>query len=298
MKIVDPHMHLCKLDVIHYPWLANPRQDWFISPYDAIAKTYNLSDFLRDAGEIEVVKIVHIESGAESRDWLNESSWLQSIADAPESAGRPNGIVAAIDLGASDIERVLETHKGFSTLRGVRQILNVHKNPFYDFVGHDFMHDPAWQAGFTLLKKSELSFDLQIYPSQMLEAAALANKNPDTVLILNHTGMFVDRDTVAGWRTWCEGMKLLSASPNVMVKISGMGMIDHNWTPESIRPYVLETIHCFGIDRCMFASNFPVDSLFSTYSNLWRAYDAVVAGLSETEKQKLFQTNAERIYRI
>ena len=298
MKIVDPHMHLCKLEAIHYPWLACPRSDWFLGPYETIAKTYELRDFLRDAGKIEVVKIVHIESGADSQDWLSESRWLQSIADDPRSGGRPNGIVAAVNLSDPDIERLLEKHKSFPNVRGVRQILNVHENPLYDFVGRDFMCDPAWQRGFALLDRFDLSFDLQIYPSQMPAAAALANKHPHTVLILNHTGMFVDRETVAGWRTWRDNMRLLAAHPNVMVKISGMGMIDHNWTLESIRPYVLETIDSFGIDRCMFASNFPVDSLYGSYTDLWHAYDATVAGLSEAEKSKLFQQNAERIYRI
>jgi predicted TIM-barrel fold metal-dependent hydrolase len=298
MKIVDPHMHLCNLKAMRYPWLASPREDWFIGPYGTLAKTHELSDFLREAGEIEVLKIVHIENGAEPEDHVAESAWLQSTANDPESAGRPNGIVAAADLSKPDIESTLEAHRAFPNVRGIRQILNVHQEPFYSFVDHHFMHDPAWQAGFALLHKFDLSFDLQIYPSQMPDAAGLAKRNPGTTIILNHTGMFVDRDTLAGWQAWRDGMLALAANPNVMVKISGMGMIDHPWTIESIRPYVLQTIDCFGIDRCMFASNFPVDRLFGSYSALWHAYHSCVAGFSETEKERLFRTNAERAYRI
>src|ERR1035437_3059431 len=298
MKIVDPHVHLCNPREIRYPWQANPNPDWFILPSGALAKAHELPDFLSEAGEIEVLKLVHIEDNADPADWLAEARWAQSVADDPMSAGRPNGVVAAADLSKHDIEQSLEAQKAFPAVRGIRQILNVHKNPFYDFAGYDFMNDSAWQAGFALLEKFELSFDLQIYPSQMREAAALAERHPGTTLILNHTGMFVDRNTVSGWRAWRDGMRALSSNPNVMVKISGMGMFDHQWTIESIRCYVLETIDCFGIDRCMFASNFPVDSLFGSYPDLWRAYDASIAGLSETEKKKLFQTNAERIYRI
>jgi predicted TIM-barrel fold metal-dependent hydrolase len=93
-------------------------------------------------------------------------------------------------------------------------------------------------------------------------------------------------------------MVAMAANPNVMVKISGMGMIDHSWTIESIRPYVLQTIDSFGVDRCMFASNFPVDRLYGSYSALWHAFDSCVAGFSESDKEKLFRTNAERSYRI
>jgi predicted TIM-barrel fold metal-dependent hydrolase len=160
------------------------------------------------------------------------------------------------------------------------------------------MREPAWRKGFGLLKRHGLSFDLQIYPSQMEEAAALAREHENTTLIVNHTGMFVDRGSVAGWRAWRDGMRLLAACPNVAVKISGLGMIDHGWTVESIRPYALETIDAFGVERAMFASNFPVDRLYGTYERQWQAFAAIVADASEAEKAALFQGNAQWIYRI
>jgi predicted TIM-barrel fold metal-dependent hydrolase len=298
MQIVDPHMHLWNLKTHRYPWLDKPRADWFTGPYDALAKTHELADFLGAAKDVEVLKIVHVEAGHDPSDPVAESRWLQSIADDRTSGGRPNGIVAAADLSRSDAEKTLEGHKAFPSVRGIRQVLNFHESPFYDYVGKHFMRDPAWQAGFKLLRKFGFSFDLHIYPSQMLEAADIAKRNPETTIIVNHTGLFIDRDSVAGWRTWRDGMRALAACPNVMVKISGMGMIDHHWTVESIRPLVLETIDCFGIDRSMFASNFPVDSLYGSYPDLWRAYHACVARLSDHEKQKLFRTNAEFVYRI
>jgi predicted TIM-barrel fold metal-dependent hydrolase len=90
----------------------------------------------------------------------------------------------------------------------------------------------------------------------------------------------------------------LAAASNVAVKISGLGMFDHHWTVESLRPYVLEAIDAFGVERSMFASNFTVDRLYGTYTDLWQAFAAVVAGASDTEKAALFRENAERIYRI
>lgn len=298
IKVVDPHMHLCNFGTIRYPWLEDPRPDCFLSPYDALARCHGVADFLRNAEEIEVLKVVHVENSPAPEDRIRETQWLQSIANDPNSCGMPNGLVAAIDLSAPDLELTLTAYQSFPAMRGVRQMLNVHESPFYDYVGCHFMSNPAWQSGFRLLSKFGLSFDLHIYPSQMREAAALARSNSNTTVILNHTGMFVDRNTLAGWRNWHDGMRMLAACPTVMVKISGMGMLDHDWTIESIRPYVLETIDCFGIDRCMFASNFPVDGLYGSYSNLWNAYHACVAGFGETEKEKLFRANAERIYRI
>ena len=82
------------------------------------------------------------------------------------------------------------------------------------------------------------------------------------------------------------------------VKISGLVMMDRQWTPDSLRPFVLQTIDIVGVDRCMFASNFPVDSLFADYTALWEALDAITADFSEEERRKLFRENAERYYRI
>jgi predicted TIM-barrel fold metal-dependent hydrolase len=297
MQVVDPHIHLWDLEQLHYPWLKAPKRT-FMGDYTPLIRNHGVSEFLADAGEIEVLKVVHIDAAHDPADPIAETRWLQSLADNPNNRGIPHGIVAYADLSAPHVELLLAAHVESSNVRGIRQILNVHPDPLFDYVGRHFMREPGWRAGFGLLKKYDLSFDVQINPSHIQAAAALAHEHPYTTLILNHTGMFVDRDSVDGWREWRDGMRLLAESPNVAAKISGLGMIDHEWTVESIRPYVLETIDAFGVDRTMFASNFPVDRLYGTYEELWRAFDAVIAAASEGEKSALFRDNAQRIYRI
>ncbi len=93
-------------------------------------------------------------------------------------------------------------------------------------------------------------------------------------------------------------MKKFGNEPNTSVKISALGMLDQKWTVDSIRPFVLDTIETAGINKCMFASNFPVDSLFSDYETVWRAYDEITADFSEEERAALFHGNAEKHYRI
>jgi predicted TIM-barrel fold metal-dependent hydrolase len=93
-------------------------------------------------------------------------------------------------------------------------------------------------------------------------------------------------------------MRLLAGCPNVAVKISGLGMADRNWTEASMRPFVLATIELFGVERCLFASNFPVDKLMSDYRTLWQAYDNITRDFSADERAALFQGNAARYYRI
>jgi len=239
-----------------------------------------------------------VEANHDPADPVEETRWLQGLADEADSRGMPNGIVAGADLAAPNAAEILEGHAAFANTRGIRQILNVHENKLFDYIGRHLMRDPVWRENFSLLRRHDLSFDMQLYPSQMDEAVALANEHADTQIIVNHAGMFVDRSSVAGYRAWRDGMRKLAGCPNVTVKISGFAMFDHRWTVESLRPYVLETIDTFGVERAMFASNFPVDRLFGSYEDLWRAYASIVADASVAEKDALFRHNAERVYRI
>jgi predicted TIM-barrel fold metal-dependent hydrolase len=297
MQVVDSHIHLWDLKTHRYPWLENPGVSFAGDARD-LKHDYLLDDLLREAGDIEVLKLVHVEANHDPADPVEETRWLQSVADRSESRGMPNAIVAAVDLSAANAPALLEAHASFANTRGIRQILNVHENKLFDYVGRHFMREPQWREHFALLRRHDLSFDLQLYPSQMEEAAALAREHADTLFIVNHAGMFVDRNSVAGYRAWREGLRTLAGCRNVAVKISGLAMFDHDWTVESLRPYVLETIDTFGVERAMFASNFPVDRQYGSYTDLWRAYAAIVDGVSASEKEALFRGNAERCYRI
>jgi predicted TIM-barrel fold metal-dependent hydrolase len=297
MQVVDSHIHLWDLKTHRYPWLENPGVS-FVGDARDLKHDYLLDDLLGEAGDIEVLKLVHVEANHDPADPVEETRWLQSIADRQESRGMPNAIVAAVDLSAPNAPAVLEAHASFANTRGIRQILNVHENKLFDYGGRHFMRETQWREHFALLRRYDMSFDLQLYPSQMEEAAALARARGETQFVINHAGMFVDRNSVAGYRAWRDGMRVLAGCRNVAVKISGLAMFDHQWSVESLRPYVLETIDAFGVERAMFASNFPVDRLFGSYADLWHAYALIVAGASVAEKEALFRRNAERFYRV
>ncbi|WP_310631963.1 amidohydrolase family protein [Paraburkholderia sp.] len=299
MQVVDPHVHFWDLDTHHYPWLAKPATS-FVCDARELKHNYLPADLVREAGDIHVLKVVHVEANHDPADPVEETRWLESLAEADGNPahGLPNAIVAACDLSAANAPDILAQHAAFKRVRGIRQILNVHTNSLYDYVGRHYMRETLWREHFALLEQHDFSFDLQLYPAQMEEAAALARAHPGIALVVNHCGMFVDRSSVAGWRAWREGLRLLAACPNVSVKISGLAMFDHTWSVESLRPYVLEAIDAFGVERAMFASNFPVDRLFGSYADLWHAYAAIVSDASERDRHALFCGNAERIYRI
>ncbi|MEM9964618.1 MAG: amidohydrolase family protein [Asticcacaulis sp.] len=294
-RFVDAHVHFWDLSHLRYDWLSPPFSDTGPNGnVSVIAHNYGVADYLSDLAGITVEGAVHIDAGARADQALLETEWLQKKADAE---GLPSAIVAFTALNEAGAEALLAQHVAHKNVRGIRQILNWHPDANLTYTPRDLLKDDAFHAGYALLGKHNLSFDLQLYPNQMTDAAALAAKHPDIPVIINHLGMPVDRSP-GGIGFWEQGMRQLAALPHVSVKISGLGFGDRNWSIDSTRDIVLKTIEIFGTDRAMFASDFPTDKLFANYKNQLAVFDELTSDLSETERDNLFAANALRIYRI
>ncbi len=290
LQIVDPHIHLWDLWTRIYPHFEKPGPG---GANATICRSYLIEEYLEEGRDaFEIVGAVHVE--AFPTDPVKETETLQKVADANPL---PLVIVGNGDLGSPQFPALLDQHQEFAIFRGIRQVVNMHPDPKRSYTSRDLMAEGQFLEGLRELGRRGLSFDLQLYPHQMETAAALAAKAPDTRIILNHAGMWADRD-LAGWRQYKAGLRTLAAQPNIVAKISGLAMLDNGWTTESIRPLVLESIDAFGPERAMFASNFPVDKQYSDFVTVWRAFDAITAGFSEAERAGLFRDNARKHYRI
>ena len=298
-ELIDTHHHLWDLENNPYPWLTEPI-DHFVGDYSAIRNSWLISDLHAGAKNVPLVKSVHVQAEWDHNlDPVGETTWLQCVADDPDSQGMPNAIVGFANLSDPDVESILERHASHANWRGIRHMLNWSddKANFRFAEAGGLMSDRQWRKGFELIGKFGGSFDLQVWPWQLEEAAKLGNDIPEVPMILNHTAMPIGRSP-GELREWRKGLESLGRAPNVSAKISALGMLDQTWNVESIAPFVLDTIDILGVDRCMFASNFPVDSLFSDYETVWKAYDEITRDFTDSERAKLFRTNAERYYRI
>lgn len=297
-RMIDSHHHLFDLDANPYPWLQlDPPPDIFVGDITPIRRPYLVDDLLADAAGCNLRKSVHIEVGWDPSDLVGETRWLQSVAD---ERGFPHAIVAEAHLHEDGAQAILEEHSAFPNTRGIRHQILAHDDPRFNTAERpDMLTLPAWRAGFALLEPLGLSFDLQIYAHQMADAADLAASFPQTQIVLDHAGLPLLHEE-GGWERWETGMRALAAHENVVTKISGLGMVDHSWTTDSIRPVVARTLEIFGVDRCLFGSNFPVDGLYSSYGTVVAAYEAIVGelGLSANEQDAFFYANAERVYRL
>ena len=185
--VIDAHHHLWDLERNKYPWLQvrpfAPRLEGDIGP---IAMDYLLDDYLADTRNQNVVRSVHIECGWDPSNPVGETEWLQRLAD---KHGYPHGIVARATLDAPDVEEVLEGHARHKNIRGIRHAINWHSDPTKTYVDRpDLIRNAAWRRGFGLLRRFGFSFDLQLYPAQMADAAELARAYPDMLITQTNAG--------------------------------------------------------------------------------------------------------------
>src|SRR5690606_33046984 len=296
LPIVDAHQHFWDLERNYVPWLCDePMIPFRYGDYSALRRNYLPHDYLRDAAGHQVIGTVYVETEWDPCDFVGETRWLQEIIAA---TGFPHAIVAGARLDDPEVEAVLAGHAAFAQVRGIRHKPRAAPSAAEVRVGAPgSMDDPAWRRGYALLERHGFSFDLQTPWWHLAEAARLARDFPNTQIILNHTGLPSDRspEGLAGWR---RAMATLAAEPNVAVKISGLGQPGQPWSVAANGPIVRDTIAIFGVERCMFASNFPVDRLCADFDTISRGFEAIVADLSEVERRRLFCDNAIAFYRL
>ena len=289
--VVDAHQHFWDPIANYHPWLRDePPIPFRYGDYRAIRRRYLPADYLADATSYEVRGTVYVETEWDPRDPVGETRYVEKLR---RETGLPTVSVAQAWLDRDDCAAALDAQAGFPFVRGVR-----HK-PRANAAATDAtpggMADAKWRAGFARFARHGLRFDLQTPWWHLHEAAQLARDFPDTQIILNHAGLPSDRsaDRLQGWR---RAMGVLAECPNAAVKISGIGQPGRPWTVAANRDVVLSVIELFGIRRCMFASNFPVDSLCASFDTIFSGFREITRDFSDDEQRALFHDNAIFIY--
>lgn len=298
LPIIDAHHHLWDLGSgpLHYPWLqGNEHEPFFLGETAPLRRDYLPADYRQDSLGHRVVATVHVEAECSRTQQVTETEWLVGLMGRD---GLPNVIVAHAWLHTPDAEVMLARQAGFPAVRGIRSkpvTRGARDAPLAEIAGS--MRDPAWRRGLGLLSKYGLSWDLRVPTWHLEEAADVVRENPALSVVLNHMGFPWDRSP-AGLDLWRDGMKRLAEQPNCWCKLSCLCLPDGPWDYESNRALVLETIERFGVERCMFASNFPVDGLRVSFRTLFDDFKRMTAAFSAADRAHLFHDNAARFYRI
>jgi predicted TIM-barrel fold metal-dependent hydrolase len=281
-----------------HPWLR-PRGGAIQALGDLarIRRNYLVDDYRRDAANQNVVASVHIEAAWDrADDPLAEIAWLETL---DKSSGVAVRYIGFADLAAPSASAALDRLSEVKRCVGVRQMLSWHPtDPAKCFAPRPGIADEAdFRRGVALLARHDQLLEFMLYPYQAEEVARLARDFPDQTFIVNHCGSPIDRDG-DGMARWREGLKLLGSAPNVQIKISAVTAYDPSPTPESLREVALDCIDCFGVDRSMFGSDFPVGRLWTSFDAIFDGFKAIVRDFSQGEQSALFHDNAQRVYRI
>jgi predicted TIM-barrel fold metal-dependent hydrolase len=296
VTLIDAHHHLWDLSQQKHPNLiGQARHDFFMGDDSAIRRAYLPEDYRGDAAGHNVLTTVHCEAEWDRADQIGETRWITAIN---QQYGFPGAIVAHAWFDRENAEEVIAAQAGFPLVRGIRSKPVTAPSPDRIVPGAPgTMQDERWLRGFALLGKYRLSWDLRVPFWHLREAAAVARAFPATPVVLNHTGFPWDRSE-EGLTAWRHGMETLAREPNVHVKISEFGLRDRAWDYKSNRRVVLDAIAIFGIERAIFASNFPVAGLRIGYGPLVAAMQRMIGHLWPEERDRFFWKNAKAFYRL
>ena len=293
IPIVDAHHHIWRQADL--PWLQGPMAPRIFGPYEPIRRDYPIEEFLADLAGSGVEKSVYAQTNWAKSDAVKEVAWVQGVAD---EHGWPHAIVGYADLLDDGVADTLKRQALCPLMRGVRMQLHWHENEMYRFAATpDLMNDGRFRRNIRWLAGQGWSFDLQVFTSQMADAARLARDNRDITFVLQHAGMLEDLSP-AGRAAWQQGMRRLAGEENIVSKLSGLGTFIHRNDPAHVEDVALRTVATFGAGRCLFGSNFPIEKLWTSYGDLVAAHRKAIASLPAADQEAILSGTAKRVYRL
>jgi predicted TIM-barrel fold metal-dependent hydrolase len=296
VPIVDAHHHLWDLNAGRYPTKQDKYDtNFFLGDYRKICKDYLPADLAADYKGFDIIGTVHIQAARAETEQVQETAWLQQIH---AEWNLPNAIVGHVTFIQPNCAEVLEDHAKYSLMRGIRSRPNTSKGPGHSIAGQPgTMQDDLWRRNFALLEKHGMSWDMRIPYWHLEEGAEVARSFPGIPMVVNHTGLPLDRSD-EGLEIWRKGLEKLADCPNTVIKISELGLPHGRWDVSSNIRVVQTAAHIFGPDRIIFASNLPVASLSTDFGGIVDVMRAALVDRSREDLEKFFHRNAIRFYRI
>jgi L-fuconolactonase len=314
LPIIDAHHHLWRgnLALAHY------------------ALDYMAPDLLADAEGHNVVATVYMEAhagyrtdGPEALRPVGETEFAVAAGGSREGVDLCAGIVGFADLMLGEaVGEVLDAHvaAGAGRFRGVRNMLTngeaLGLSTMFDRAAPGRLLDPTLAVGARQLAQRGLTFDTWIFQHQLGDLCAFADAVPELTIVLDHMGGYACEGRYEGRAdearaAWAKALADVAQRPNVVLKLGGFGMslmspdfvaADQKPSSEQMadawRPLFDTGVALFGVERCMFESNFPVDRPAGSYRRFWNAFKRLAAGASADETAALFSGTAARVYRI
>ncbi|PYO69753.1 MAG: amidohydrolase [Gemmatimonadetes bacterium] len=261
---------------LHYPWLEG---------VPSLGRPFLPSDYGAATGEIPIARVVFVECNCPPEEAGREVAFVERLA---QGEPRLTGIVAFANLADSEtIDRQLDALSVCHSVKGIRQ--NIQGQPA------GFCRRHAFVEGVRKVGRRELVFDLCATHDQLREVADLVRDCPDTRFVLDHCGKPAIRDRC--FEPWSAALARLAAHKNVCCKLSGLlTEAGERWRPEDLLPYATRVVECFGPERVLYASDWPVLTLAGDYRDWYGFTERVTQGWSATDRSRFYGDNAARVY--
>ena len=292
--VVDAHHHIWRRADL--PWLSGPMVPRIFGPYESIRRDYLIDEYISDARGCGVERSVYVQTNWPVDRALEEVQWVEAVA---REAGWPHAIIAYADfMNENCAATLLAQSKASSRVRGSRMQLHWHENPNFRFASvPDLANSPVFRRNLARLQDFGWLFELQVFSSQMEDAARLVGDFPGIPFVLMHAGM-PERDSGPDWQRWCDAIERMVDHPNLFIKLSGQGTFVHAVDQSFISDVVRKCLSLFGSARCMFGSNFPVEKIWTGYAALFQTYQQAMAEYPLDVRQDVFGRTATRVYRL
>ena len=274
--IVDSHQHFWQVGRFDYPWMT--------PEVDALCHDYlpaMLEPILNRNG---VEKTILVQAS----NSLEETRWLLSLADQNSFVG---GVVGWVDLQSDDVGQQLDQFAAHPKFKGVRHLIE--SEP-----ADDWLVQKNALNGLRQLSLRGLTYDLLVHTRHLQHATRVADECPELHLVIDHLAKPpVARREIS---EWAREFKTLAACRNVSCKLSGLVTeADHQrWRNEDLKPYVDIALECFGSERMMFGSDWPVCLLAASYDQVFDSIQSLLTDLNDDQRERIFAKNAIDFYRI
>jgi len=290
--IVDAHHHIWRRADL--AWLNGEMVPRIFGPYEPIRRDYPAAEYIAEATACGVTSSVYIQTNWPMDKSEDEIRWLAGVH---EETGWPTAVIGSADLFATDAPEVMARQAAITPLvRGVRLQLHWHERPEFRFASApDRMHDPIFRRNIGALADLGWLFELQVFPSQLSDAAAFVAAFPDVTFVLVHAGMLDSREP-SKVEEWTLGLRRLAERPNVVVKLTGQGTFVHRVDQSLIDLVTATCLELFGSRRCMWGSNFPVEKIWTELPPLVSAWKQALRPYSVDAQEDVFSRTARRIY--
>ncbi len=276
--LIDTHLHLWDIKQLSYPWLED---------MPLLKRSFSLADYHKACGNMDVERMIFMQCECDPSQYKEEVEWVSGLAR--EEPGL-QGIISWAPLEEGEAARAdLEELKSNPLVKGVRRIIQYETDL-------DFCLQPAFIRGVNMLSDYGFTFDICIAQKHNQNVIRFLRECTGVPMILDHIGKpDIKNNIIDPWR---DEIREIADFPDVYCKLSSLATeADHdNWTVDELKPYVDHIIDCFGIDRLIFGSDWPVVTLAADLETAVSTMLELLKGLSEEELQKLFYHNAMKFY--